>query len=252
MPLMPGAEPFTADGGEVGALLCHGFTSTPASMLPWAQHLAEAGLTVRVPRLPGHGTTWQECNRTRWSDWYAEVSRSLDELTARCSTVVVMGLSMGGTLALRLAEERHDDVDGLALVNPALHSEDWRMRLLPVLHRVLPSLPGIASDIAMPDVVESAYDRTPLRALHSLTELWQLTKADLPKVDQPLLLFRSPSDHVVEPSNSGYLLAHVGSSDVEERLCHDSYHVAPLDRDAPAIFAGSLELVTRLAPAARG
>ena len=54
MPVLAGAEPFVHDGSrEVGVLLCHGFTSTPATMRPWGEHLAEAGFTVRCPRLPG-------------------------------------------------------------------------------------------------------------------------------------------------------------------------------------------------------
>ena len=46
MPLMPGAEPYAHDGGSTGVLLCHGFTSTPASLRPWAEYLAGAGLSV--------------------------------------------------------------------------------------------------------------------------------------------------------------------------------------------------------------
>ena len=60
MPVMPGAEPFFHSGGNTGVLLCHGFTGTPASLRPWADTLAAAGLTVSLPRLPGHGTTWQD------------------------------------------------------------------------------------------------------------------------------------------------------------------------------------------------
>src|SRR3712207_6381224 len=104
MPLFPGAEPFAAEGGSVGVLLCHGFTGSPRSMRPWGEYLGAAGLTVALPRLPGHGTTWQELGRTRWEDWYAEVDRELADLRRRCASVFVMGLSMGGTLALRLAE----------------------------------------------------------------------------------------------------------------------------------------------------
>ena len=48
----PGAEPFAADGGRTGVLLSHGFTGSPASMTPWARHLAGRGHTVRVPLLP--------------------------------------------------------------------------------------------------------------------------------------------------------------------------------------------------------
>ncbi|MGH8940752.1 MAG: alpha/beta hydrolase, partial [Actinomycetes bacterium] len=77
MPLLPGAEPFHHDGGRVGVLLVHGFTGCPQSLRPWAEHLAAAGLTVSLPRLPGHGTTWQEMNLTTWQDWYAEADRAL-------------------------------------------------------------------------------------------------------------------------------------------------------------------------------
>ena len=62
----PDEQPFAHDGGPVGVVLSHGFTGTPASMRPWAEHLAAAGYSVRLPLLPGHGGTWQETNRTRW------------------------------------------------------------------------------------------------------------------------------------------------------------------------------------------
>ena len=116
MPVMPGAEPFFHAGGSTGVLLCHGFTSTPQSMRPWADYLVNAGLTVSLPRLPGHGTTWQELGRTRWEDWYGEVDRAYEELRGQASEVFVMGLSIGGCLALRLAELRGDAVAGLVIV----------------------------------------------------------------------------------------------------------------------------------------
>ena len=77
MPVMPGAEPFFHSGGSTGVLLCHGFTGNP-SVAAAVGRLAsrQAGLTVSLPRLPGHGTTWQEMARTRWEDWYAEIDRA--------------------------------------------------------------------------------------------------------------------------------------------------------------------------------
>ena len=112
-------------------------------MRPWAEALADAGLTVRLPRLPGHGTTWQDMALTRWDDWYAEVERAFGELTERCAHVFVCGLSMGGSLALRLAEQHGDEVAGLVLVNPSVHSENKALVALPVLrargHRSSPA-----------------------------------------------------------------------------------------------------------------
>ena len=77
MPIVAGAEPFHHDGGLTGVLLCHGLTGSPASTRPWAEVLSAAGLTVDVPRLPGHGTIWQELNTTRWPDWFSAVERAL-------------------------------------------------------------------------------------------------------------------------------------------------------------------------------
>ena len=244
MGVVPGAEPFAANGGDVGVVLSHGFTGSPQSLRPWAEHLAAAGLTVRLPRLPGHGTRWQDLNDTRWPDWYGEVERAFDDLRGRCRQVFGMGLSMGGTLVLRLAEQRPADVAGLVLVNPSLGTERKDVKYaLPLLHRVVPSLAGIGSDIRKPGITELAYGRTPLRAMHSLSKLWPLVVADLGALTAPVLLYRSRVDHVVESLSGRLLREGAHSTEVTEVILEESYHVATLDHDAPAIFAGSLEFV---------
>jgi carboxylesterase len=244
MPVLPGAEPFAHDGStELGVLLCHGFTGTPAGMRPWGRYLAHAGLTVRGPRLPGHGTTWQEMNRTRWTDWYGCVRRELLELRQRCDEVFVFGLSMGGTLALRLAQDYGEAVAGLALVNPSVLSLRRETALLPALSKLVPSMAGLGGDIAKPGVVEQAYARTPLRAAASLGSLWRLVRQDLAKITQPVLLMHSSVDHVVEPVNSRVVADGVRSRHLEDVLLERSYHVATLDNDAPMIFDKSLEFV---------
>jgi carboxylesterase len=243
VPVLPGAEPYSHDGGRVGVLLVHGFTGTPQSMRPWGEHLAAEGFTVRLPRLPGHGTRWQDMNLTRWQDWYGEASRALDELVARCDSVFVMGLSMGGTLTLRLAEERSADIAGIVLVNASVLTLNKQFALLPVLSKAVPSVKGVGNDVKKPGVTELAYTRTPLKAAASLGQLWTLVRRDLGRITCPVLLFRSRVDHIVEPENSAAILAGLGSSQVEERVLEDSYHVATLDNDAPAIFAGSAEFV---------
>jgi carboxylesterase len=246
MPLMPGAEPFLHEGDRTGALLVHGFTGTPQGLRDWGQYLADAGLSVSVPRLPGHGTTVAEANLTHWEDWYAEVERHLALLRERCDDVFVMGLSMGGTLSIRLAEEHGDEIAGLVLVNPSLLTKRPDRFLLPVLRWVKPTWPGIASDIKKDGSTELAYAHIPVKAAYQLSRLWLTTRGDLDKVTQPLLVLRSTEDHVVEPDSARMLLDKVASTDVREVLLEDSYHVATLDNDAPLIFESSLDFVRRL------
>lgn len=246
MPVMPGAEPFANDGGDVGVLLCHGLTGTPQSLAPWAHRLADEGLTVRLPLLPGHGTRWQDLNMTSWDDWYAAAQRSFDELGARCRAVVVGGLSMGGALAARLAVDRGDQVAALVVVNPAFLADDRRLRVLPVVKHLVPSLAAIGNDIAKAGSSELAYDRTPLKALHSFVASWGQTVHDLPKITQPLLVLRSRVDHVVPPRSSALLLSRVSSKDVTEVVLENSFHVATLDNDADLIEKTSVEFIHRV------
>ncbi|MEV6412591.1 alpha/beta fold hydrolase [Kribbella sp. NPDC051718] len=244
------AEEFRSPGSganaATGVLLSHGFTGSPRSLRPFAEHLAAEGYGVAVPRLPGHGTTWQEMNNTRWQDWYAVLDNELERLRKEHDQVFVAGLSMGGCLVLRLAEQHGADISGVILVNPSVQTDDKRLVLLPVLQRLVPSFPGISNDIKKPGVDEGAYSRMPLRALYSLSQLWTITRADLAKVTQPVLLFRSTVDHVVEPSSGRAILASISSRDVTETLLEDSYHVATLDNDAPRIFADSTTFIHRV------
>ncbi|MEU8776083.1 alpha/beta fold hydrolase [Streptomyces sp. NPDC048606] len=247
MPVLPGAEPFRHEGGEVGVLLCHGFTGSPQSLRPWAEYLAERGLTVSLPLLPGHGTRWEDMQLTGWQDWYAEVDRALRELLDRCERVFVFGLSMGGALTLRLAARHGDAISGIVLVNPANKVHDPLAVALPVAKHFIRSTPGIASDIAKPGSAEVGYDRVPTRAAHSLRAFLRLVDTELPQVTQPVLLLHSPQDHVVPPADSARILARVSSTDVTETLLEQSYHVATLDHDAERIFADSYAFVGRLA-----
>lgn len=243
MSILPEAEPFAADGGPVGAVLCHGLTGMPASLRDWAEALAKDGLTVRVPRLPGHGTRWQDANKVTWQDWYGELERAFDEVRSRCERTFVMGLSMGGTVALRLAEQRGADVAGVIVVNPSLFTTRKDAKLLPLLRMVVPSLPPVGNDIKKPGVVEPAYQRLPVKAGYQLSLLWKLTNADLGRLTQPLLVLTSRDDHVVEPANSTRLMEAAASTDKRQVILEDSYHVATMDNDLPLIIDESLKFI---------
>jgi carboxylesterase len=257
--IVAGAEPFAADGsgpaGSVGVLVSHGFTGSPYSMRPWAEQLAAAGYTVRLPRLPGHGTSWQDLNTTRWTDWYAEIRAAYDELAARCDTVFACGLSMGGTLVTKLAEDHAglpgSKLAGLVLVNPAIGTRRLDAHLAKYIAWAVPSRPGIANDIKKPGMDEHAYAKTPLKALVSMMELWKIVVADLAKLTMPVLYFHSTEDHVVDELSAKLYHAGATSTTITEVPLTNSYHVATLDNDAELIFSRTLEFINQQLPAGR-
>lgn len=238
--IWPGAETLRVGEGDIGVVLSHGFTGTVMSVAPWAHALAAScGARVIAPRLTGHGTSLDDLSESRWTDWYADIESAWAELSATCRTVFVGGLSMGGALALRLAEKRK--VDGVMLVNPAIAS---RNKLLPysgILRHVIATQPAITSDISKEGVTELGYDRTSVAGAWTMTKLWKQVRADLSRVEAPVILFRSDVDHVVDDSSHLALLHAIPST--ETVPLHDSYHVATLDNDADLIFERSAQFV---------
>jgi carboxylesterase len=233
--VLPGAEPFSADGGPHGVLVLHGFTGTPQSMRPLAEAIAGAGFAVELPRLPGHGTSIDDMLDTRWDDWLACAEQAYAELAARTDRVVVSGLSMGGTLAVSLAVH-HPEIAGLAVVNPAVHPLDESVTdmVRDLMEKGDATAPGVGGDIADPAQTELAYDQVPLVCLLSMATAIKDLRVHLPRITMPTLVLNAPEDHVVAPTNSEVLAQAVGGP-VERVSLDRSYHVATLDYDRELI-----------------
>ena len=249
--VMPGCEPFSHVGrGSTGVLVIHGFTGNPSSMTPQAQASAAAGHHVEQPRLPGHGTTVEDMMTTDWSDWSGEAAAAYDRLAERCDQIVVIGLSMGGTLTLWTGLERQNDpkLKGLICVNAATapQPDDVVAMVQEMINDGDELMPGIGSDIADPDVNEIAYEGTPLKQLMSLTNDGLAPIAGrYAELTVPILIFSSTQDHVVPPESSTHLRDTAGG-EVEFVTLERSYHVATQDYDKNLISERSLAFIDRV------
>ena len=246
--VLPGAEPMSHDGTTtVGVLVLHGFTGNPSSMRGLAEAMVAHGHHVELPRLPGHGTSVEDMLTTSWADWTGEVEAAYQRLAARVDTVIVMGLSMGGSLTLWTALQ-HPEVAGIVCVNPATlpQPDEVQEMIREMMAEGHELMPGIGSDIADPDVVEIAYDGTPLKPLMSLVSDGLAPMTDrFGELAMPLLLITSRQDHVVEPANSEHLAA-AHSGEVEHVWLERSYHVATQDYDRDDINRMAAEFVARV------
>jgi carboxylesterase len=245
MKILPGADPFRFDGGPVGALLQHGFTGSPASMRPFGEWLAARGVAVIGPRLPGHGTRWEDLEGTTWRDWEAEAEAALADMAARCSTLVAVGLSMGGAMVLHLGAKHPDKLKGVVAVNPDVRRPE--LLLAPLARLFMRTSKGVGNDIKKPGADEIVYERVPLRAANQLGKFYRMVQRELPSMRLPLKVFSSIQDHVAKPSNSAYVIRRAGSQEKELISLANSYHVATLDFDAETIFEKTLAFARSLA-----
>jgi len=231
------------ENSKVGIVLIHGFTSTPSVMRPWAEFLNGHGFTVRVPLLPGHGTSIAELDDVSWQQWPAEIESHLIQLLNECQKVFLCGFSMGAAASLHVASRYQSHIAGLILVNPMIHRKNAWPAAVKIASRFVKSFGTAGSDIKRGDVIQWKYDRTPMRAAHQLLRLLEETRPLLPTIKSPLMLFRSVTDHTLPASNSAFILNSIGSNQRQEITLHNSYHVAPLDHDQEEIFTESLKFI---------
>lgn len=212
-----------------------------------AEALAAAGYHVEMPLLPGHGTVVDDMLPTRWADWIGTAEAAYRTLAARADKVVVVGLSMGGALTLRLGAD-HPEAAGLVCINPVTvpQPDDVLTSIRVMLDGGTELIPAIGSDIADPDAHESAYDATPLAPLLSMmVDGVGPLVATYATTVMPLLLMSSPQDHVVAPASSDHLAEHYGGP-VERISLERSYHVATQDYDREIVFAATVAFAQRV------
>ena len=227
-------------------LFIHGFTGTPESIAPWARGVHEqGGFTVHLPALAGHATSWQDLNSTTWHDWYDGIEEEFFELKKSCDRVFVAGFSVGGALALRLAQLHGEDIEALLLLNPSIYDEKNKKFyfFLPLLKYLIPSLNSGVMDVKRATPKRLSYERLPLKALDSLRKLWRTVESNLYKVSNPLFIGYSLEDHVVDPLNSETIINNVLSHEIREVIFEDSYHNVAVDNDAEILISESVAFI---------
>ena len=242
--IMPGAEPYFHEGGAQGVLVLHGFTGNPTSVRSLAQRFADAGYTVLLPRLPGHGTSVEDLMTTTWDDWSGAALAAYDELAAMCSHVLVAGLSMGGGLAAMIAEQR--PVVGAVLINPLVTAPgaDMSEGVRQLLEAGVETVDSIGSDVKKEGVAESSYAATPLACVESLFAGIKDVEAKLSAITAPCLVLSSREDHVVTSDNGDALVENV-SGPIERVWLEDSFHVATIDNDQELVESSALAFAAK-------
>lgn len=229
-----------------GVLLIHGLTGSSAEMLPVAEVLV-GRYPLWVARVAGHDTTVGELALTSWRDWYASAERGLDALSGVASRIVVVGLSMGAMLAIRLATAHPERVAGIGLLSPAVAlRRPWARRLrvplralaaldarVPPLQRLLARSVATKGNSDIADLAvrstHPGYRQVPLRALLNLLVLQRLAWHAAPAVTQPALVMHAIHDHTCPIEAARLLFARLSSATKRMVELAECFHVVTVD-----------------------
>ncbi len=191
-----------AVGGRQGVLVLHGLTGSPWEVRPLGERFAADGYTVAMPLLAGHGVSVQELGRSRWRDWLSSARQGLTWLEGRCDRVHLVGLSMGGALALLLAGQRSSaELASLSLLAPALALPTTTQTALRIMRRVgWPKVLGKGPSDLPADGQPPAFNAMPVAPLRSLVDLNEVLRDCRPHPTGPILVLHGTADRTIPPA----------------------------------------------------
>ncbi len=232
--IIPGCEPLYYEGNSTACLLLHGFTGSPFELRLLGDSLHSEGYTISIPLMPGHGTKPEDLRKRTWCEWYEKAKFELFELRKKYTKVFVIGLSMGGSLALHLSA--HYEVNGVVALAPALYLKNKFSFLSHYLHIIYPyTKKGASSDIKT-NVKTIAYDKIPLKSLSELLKFSKHLRNDLPDIYAPALIIYTNKDHVVDEKGPAEIYRRLSSKNKRILELQKSYHVITLDIEKEKVF----------------
>ena len=240
-------RPFEHKGNDCGVLLIHGFTGSCAHMRPLAEDLAARGYTVRTINLPGHASTEADMARSDWQQWLHAAKEAAHQMMQEVRVFTVAGLSMGGVLALLIAQQMKVDAcvtisAPTAVKNPAL----------PFAGIAAPFCPRIAWGTATDRHVwidreyDFGYSGFPTARGADLYRLIKMANRNLFNIHCPILAVQSDGDETIRKGSADRILESVSSKVRRKLWLNGMPHVVTLTPEMPRI-ASAMDDLIRLA-----
>ena len=209
-----------------GVYIIHGFTNTTYETRDLAKYLGGQGFYTKAINLPGHGTTPEDCNRTKFTDWIEFTEQGVAEMSSRCDNVFVIGISMGSDLALHLSSVF--PLNAAVFASTVLEFKDFigPRVLTPIFHRIVPFRDKRKS---YPKAVRNNYNYLgyqvwPMSAVNEMRKLTNLVKKELPTVKCPALIAHSERDILSLQSNIALVYDNISSEYKEKLIVKNATH----------------------------
>ena len=255
---------YTFNGGAVGCLVLHGFLGSPGSSRPLAEYLAEKGLTVHCPLLPGHGEYPNKLVHGSKERWIGAAEEGLRFIRQQCDEVFYLGHSMGTVLSAYLAVGELNP-QGMIMLAPLDKLPDKRLHLFRVLRYVMPwlypmnysRLKAIAEermrdfdpDIKLDDpaVIERLPEitRVPTKSIDEMRKTVEMGRTLWPKVEAPALILQGGEDIAASAEDARRVFGRLTMEDKRFLLFESAGHelMRPFDPNHEKVWLSIYEFI---------
>jgi len=210
--------------------------------------LKQSGHTVAIPRIPGYSA---HTGITNYSEWIESVDVVAQNLLRSHSSISMVGLSMGATLCLAVAQQ-NQSIQSLVLLSPVLAFDGWAVPwyypLLSIVYKL-----GIRNwhykegppygvknhelrrriekAVKANEVSELGAAHLPAKHLYQSLRLVSFTKKNLSQVVSDLLIIHSINDETASPKNPDLITKHASSDTKKTIWLSNCYHIITIDNE---------------------
>ncbi len=242
-----------ADGRAPAVLLVHGYGGSPFDLTPITQRLDTLGMAYHVPVLPGHGESPYEMENVTYQDWRQTVREVHAGLRAEYGRTIIIGFSMGASLALAEAAEQPPErlvviAPYFKLYRPPLvpgSVESWARTLglaIPVVRRMSKGNINLNDPEGLKRY--KARKELAITAIADVVEAGKQARLALNDIDCPVLWLHSSQDGIADYDASMAAYEELSAPGKNIVRFERSAHVVLFDYDAEAVVDSIMKFIS--------
>lgn len=222
-------KPIKLEGkNESCVFLIHGWSSTSYEMYNLSQKLNSEGFSVHAPLLPGHGTQPSDLENVSLEDWCDFVENEYLELKKKYKKVYVGGCSLGGNLSILLAQ-KYKCVSGLVLLGTPFKMKNEKINFLTakfisLFRKYSKKYYPLKTRKKCGMIRLISYQKFPIKSALEVFKTIYKSRENLKLINQPVLIFQSDVDHLLDKSSIHKIHKSIKSPNKEMKLVPNAYH----------------------------
>lgn len=232
--LSANATSFLKGDKDITLICVHGFTGSSSDFSIVAPYLKnQFNINCLSLSLPGHTGHIEDLQNIRYQDWLDYIQTHIDHYLEKNHDIHLMGLSMGGSLAMIMAAQLQDKIKSMTLFSPALWTvhprNDFVLYCLSKLPRNLIPNINIKKEKKKNEIL--LFEAYPLQTLAEYKKVTLLAKKALCTLNCPSLLIYSDDDEVISPKSSQFIYKHSKNKIKHLLKLKHAGHIIPMIED---------------------
>lgn len=201
---------------KLGCLIIHGFAGSIEQIKSLDKYLNNKDYITSCPKLKGHTGNPNDMKNADYKEWINSAEEALLKLRKKTDKIVIVGFSMGGLIAINLANKY--DIKAIITINTPIYY--WN------LYRVGCNILDDCKNRRTNNIKRylKAKNASPAISMLNFLRLLNSTKAKFSDINCPVLILQAKDDDTTKVKSTNYIYDNIKSEEKEIILYEKGGH----------------------------